>query len=59
MKTKKKIFLTLGHVFSSMALLAALFNLYFNNNVIHSLVTIAIVASIFMLILNDIIFRRV
>lgn len=47
MKTKKKIFLTLGHVFSSMALLAALFNLYFKNNVIHSLVTIAIVASIF------------
>lgn len=58
MKTKKKIFLTLGHVFSSMALLAALFNLYFKNNVIHSLVTIAIVASIFMLILNDIIFQK-
>lgn len=58
MKTKKEIFLILGHVFSSMALLTALFNLYFKNDVIHSLVTIAIVASLFMLLLNDIIFQK-
>lgn len=58
MRTKKKILLTLGQAFSSMALLAALFNLYFKNNVIHWLITIAIVASVFMLLLNDIIFQK-
>lgn len=58
MRTKKKILLTLGHVFSSMALLAALFNLFVKKNVIHSLMIIAIAASVFMLLLNDIIFQK-